>query len=186
MEDCSLASDLLDLRRQLAWDGKELGEYFHATTDKQDVRDAVYETILKKPFNIQATIMEKSKAQPHLSASKERFYKTGWYFHFKHGARHQITPENKALVTTACLGTRKEQAAFSEAVNDVMGQHFKASQWRTDFIPCSNDPCLQVADYCAWAIQRKWERQDSRSFDLIKDRITYHYDMWQKGDNHYY
>ncbi|MEV4934782.1 DUF3800 domain-containing protein [Sphingobium sp. LSP13-1-1.1] len=186
MEDCSLAADLLDLRRRLAWEGRELGEYFHATTDKQDVRDEVYATILKKPFKVQATIMEKSKAQPHLQASKERFYKTGWYFHFRHGARHQITPLNQALVTTACLGTRKEQAAFAEAVNDVMKQHFKASQWKTDFMPCAADPCLQVADYCAWAIQRKWERNDERSYDLIKDRLTYHYDMWQRGTEHYY
>jgi len=25
----------------------------------------------------------------------------------------------------------------------------------------------KVADYCAWAIQRKWERDDLRSYELI-------------------
>lgn len=186
MDDCSLAGDLLDLRRRLAWEGRELGDYFHATTDKQYVRDAVYETILKKPFKIQATIMEKSKAQPQVAQSRERFYKTGWYFHFKFGARHQINPLNQALVTTASLGTRKERAAFQEAVDDVMNQNFKASQWKTDFMPCASDPCLQVADYCAWALQRKWEKGDTRSYDPLKDRITYEYDMWLKGNTHHY
>jgi hypothetical protein len=30
-------------------------------------------------------------------------------------------------------------------------------------MPHMSDPCLQVADYCTWAIQRKWERGDERS-----------------------
>jgi len=186
MDDCSLASDLLDLRRRLAWDDKPLGEYFHASEDKQDIRDAVYETILKKPFNVQATIMEKSKAQPKVRETKERFYKTGWYFHFKYGAGKEIAKEDLALVTTACLGTRREQAAFKEAVDDVMRQTVKAAKWKTDFMPCAADPCLQVADYCAWAIMRKWERGDPRSYDMIKDRVTYEYDVWEKGTDHHY
>lgn len=186
MDDCALAGDLLDLRRKLAWEGRELGDYFHATTDKQDVRDAVYDAILKRPFHIQATIMEKSKAQPQVRVSTSRFYKTGWYFHFKYGARHQIAPQNQSLVTTACLGTKKERAAFQEAVDDVMNQNLQHSQWKTDFMPCGSDPCLQVADYCAWAIQRKWERDDTRSYDALKERITYEYDMWQSGNKHFY
>ena len=180
MDDCSLASDLLDLRRRLAWDDKPLGEYFHASEDKQDIRDAVYETILKKPFNVQATIMEKSKAQPKVRETKERFYKTSWYFHFRYGAGKEIAKEDLALVATACLGTRREQAAFKEAVDDVMRQTVKAAKWKTDFMPCAADPCLQVDDYCAWAIMRKWERGDTRSYDLIKERVTYEYDVWEK------
>jgi hypothetical protein len=33
------------------------------------------------------------------------------------------------------------------------------------------EPCLQVADYCCWAVHRKWERNDKRSYELISDRI---------------
>ena len=28
-----------------------------------------------------------------------------------------------------------------------------------------------VADYCTWAIQRKWERDDNRSQILLQDKI---------------
>jgi len=48
------------------------------------------------------------------------------------------------------------------------------------------DPCLQIADYCAWAIQRKWERQDLRSYDLIRAKIRSEYDLWAKGTDYYY
>jgi len=52
--------------------------------------------------------------------------------------------------------------------------------------PPESDPCLQVADYCVWAIQRKWERDDSRSYDLIKDKIESEFDVWSIGSTHYY
>jgi hypothetical protein len=56
-------------------------------------------------------------------------------------------------------------------------------------MPCHADPCLQVADFCAWAIQRKWESKDKwdiRSFDLIKDRVTYEYDLFRPGNENFY
>lgn len=34
------------------------------------------------------------------------------------------------------------------------------------------EPCLVVADYCTWAIQRKWERNDARSQILLADKIA--------------
>jgi hypothetical protein len=65
MEDCAIGAAMLELRRKLAWDGAELGDYFHATTDQQIVRDAVFSLLRRHAFHIQATIMEKSKARPH-------------------------------------------------------------------------------------------------------------------------
>jgi hypothetical protein len=188
MDDCGIATQLLDLRRRLAWDGFELGEYFHATTDKQAVRDEVYKVIVNAPFTIQATIMEKSKAQPQVRETKPRFYQYGYFYHFKFGATKQLDSTSEALVTTASLGTRKERAAFEDSVADVMRQTKSVKEWRADFMPCHADPCLQVADYCAWAIQRKWESagKDIRSYDLIKERITYEYDLWARGDHHHY
>lgn len=189
MEDETVATSLLKLRRQLAWEGAELGDYFHATTDKQKVRDAVFATILQHPFTVQATIMEKSKAQEHVRRSKPRFYQFGWFYHFKFGTGDQFNAEHDALITAASLGVKKERVAFESAVDDVMRQTLRAKEWKTDFLPAAADPCLQVADYCAWAIQRKWEspnQRDCKSYDLIRDRITYEYDLWAKGATHYY
>ena len=42
MEDCQVGSALLDLRRTLAWEKAPLGEYFHASEDRQEIRDAVF------------------------------------------------------------------------------------------------------------------------------------------------
>ncbi len=185
MHSCHIADELLALRRELAWNSEDLGEYFHCTTDKQAVRDKVFNAICQHDFLIQATVMEKSKAQPHVRKSRPRFYQYGWYYHFKHGTSEVVARNTELLVTTAAIGTKKERASFSAAIDDVMRQTIQ-SKWATDFCPASADPCLQVADYCAWAIQRKWERDDTRSYVLIQDRISYEYDLWSHGDKHYY
>jgi len=186
MESCEVAADLLGLRRKLAWSEAELGDFFHATTDKQSVRDAVFGVLDKHPFSVQATVMEKSKAYPNIRASKPTFYKYAFFYHFKYGVAPRLRDDAAALVTTASLGTRRERAVFQGAVGDVMRQTLKNLRWRPDFMPAHADPCLQVADYCAWAIQRKWERQDTRSYDIIKRRISYEYDLWAGGDHYYY
>lgn len=185
MDDCSVGADLLDLRRELAWRGMELGDYFHATKDKQAIRDAVFETIVARQFAVQATIMEKCKAQPHVKISKPRFYQYAYFYHFKNSVSRMLTAEFETLVTTASLGTKKERLAFRDAVSDVMRQTSR-TRWRADFMPAQADPCLQVADYCAWAIQRKWELRDTRSYDLIRHRLTYEYDLWSKGTQQFY
>ena len=183
---CDVGHSLLNLRRKLVWDGAPLGNYFHASTDKQIVRDAVFEEICKHPFFIQATIMEKSKARPQVSISKDRVYKTGWYFHFKHSLEPHTNPNDEYQITAASIGTKKSQAVFTNAVNDVIQQHLPRDQWATFFCAAAADPCLQVVDYCTWAIQRKWERGDVQSYNLIKDRITYEYDLWSHGTKHQY
>ena len=185
MNSCDVATDLLNLRRQLAWDGFNLGDYFHATVDKQPVRDEVFNLITKHDFSVQATIMEKSKAQTQVRTSRARFYQYGWLYHFRHGTQSLLNGMPELMVTTASIGTKKERASFASAVKDAMRQTTNAN-YRTDFCPASADPCLQVADYCAWALQRKWERNDLRSYNLINDRITYEYDLWSHGDKYYY
>ena len=184
--DCSLAPALHELRQKLVWDGASLNDYFHATEDKQATRDAVFDTILKHEFHIQATILEKSKAQPQVRASKARFYKYPWFYHFKHAICKHVNDTDRLLVTAASIGNRKEKLTFSNALSDVMSQTLQQGAWAIDFRPAATDPCIQAADYCAWAIQRKWETGKDRAYNLIKDRITYEYDLWRRGTAHYY
>jgi hypothetical protein len=185
---CSeLGSSLLELRRRLVWERAEIGDYFHACEDRQAVRDRVFAVLRTHNFSIQATIMEKSKAYPHIRATNHKFYKYGWFFHFKHAAPKMIQAQTTELqITTASVAVRKAQGVFSAAVNDVVQQVVEGSTYRTNFCPAIADPCLQAADYCTWAIQRRWERNDTRSYDLIKDRIVHEFDMWAHGSTHHY
>lgn len=186
MPSCEVGTSLLDLRRQLVWDKQPVSDYFHATTDKQVVRDAVFNLIMQADFTIQATIMEKAKAQPQTRISEEVFYQYGWNYHFQYSSKKYLGPDNELMITVASIGTKKKRIAFEDAVRTVVRQKIKRSQWVAAFWPCSTDPCLQIADYCTWAIQRKWERGDSRAYDIIKDRINYEFDLWSHGTIYYY
>ena len=186
MESCLVGSDLLELRRKLAWEGRELGDHFHATADKQEVRDLVFEAIIQHNFQIQATIMEKCKAEPQTRTSDTRFYQYGWYYHFFNGMQNITRPYPELHVTAASIGVKKERQTFKHAISDVMRQTIQGKKWSADVFPAGTDPCLLVADYCAWAIMRKWERNDFQSYDIIKDRITYEYDLWSHGKTTYY
>lgn len=186
MEDLSVAADLVKLRRELVWQRKPVGDYFHATTDKQVVRDAVFDVIAKHEIKIQATICEKAKAQPKTTTSKSRFYKYPWFYTLKHGIAPLIDNGDELLVTAASIGTKKERLTFCNELDDVASQTIKGVPWVVDFRPSHCDPCLQVADYCAWAIQRKWERGDIQSYDIIKHMITREYDLWSHGKTMYY
>ncbi len=45
---------------------------------------------------------------------------------------------------------------------------------------------LQVADYCCWAVFRKWQRQDMEHYDRIKGALCSEFDIFQRGARHYY
>ena len=186
MQQTAVEKALMDLRHSLIWKGEALGDYFHASEDKQSVRNVVYSTIRDHDFTVQATIMEKSKANAKLRSGDVSFYQHGFFAHFKYGISPILPDLSETLITTASLGTKKQRHAFEDAIATVLHHTSRTQGRRPDFRPALADPCLQVADYCAWAIQRKWERNDMRSYDLIRDRITYEHDLWNQSSTHYY
>lgn len=187
-DSCDMGNELLNLRRQLLWSKLPVKDHFHCSHDKQIVRDEVFELIRSMDLRIYATIMEKSKAQPQVRRTQDRFYKTGWYFLLKFVAHRIVQHDTELLLTTASIKTNKAQRVFTDAINDVVQQTIPRDQWLTTFCQASADPCLQIADYCTWAIQRKWESggTDVRSYRFIEDKIDYEFDLWAHGDTHYY
>ncbi len=190
---CTVTTDTLDLaealtrlRHDLLREGAPLGDCFHATTDAQEVRDRVFATMLQHDFRFQFTACEKSKAQPQVRVSRERFYKYPWFYHFKYAIAPHLQEGDTLVVTAASIGTKKERATYTGALRDVVKQSAPNVGWMVDFRPALADPMLQVADYCAWAVQRAWERRDPRSLNLIHDRLSYSYDLWRRGTKHYY
>ena len=186
LPDCGIGDGLLDLRRELAYLKRPVKDWFHATEDKQEIRDQVYQYISGFDFPIDATILEKSKAQPQTRQTKERFYQYAWYYHLKHQGASMMRGYTEALISAASIGTKKGQAVYTNSVNDVMQQTFHRQHWSTTFPISKSEPCLQIADYCAWAIQRKWERGDTRSYDLISDKIRREYNLFERGTRRYY
>lgn len=177
---------LLALRRDMAWDGLGLDSDYHATTDTQAVRDRVFRVLQAHDFRIDTTILEKAKAEPSTRASDEGFYRLAWYLHMRRVAPLVVRPEDELLVVGASLGTRRRRAAMHGAVRAVVSQVSPTLDFRIASWNAQSDPCLQVADYCCRAVSRKWGRGDTRSYDLIRDKIKSEQEVWEPGEVLYY
>ncbi|WP_157006421.1 DUF3800 domain-containing protein [Luteibacter yeojuensis] len=186
-DDCSLGAAILELRRKLAWQGMNLhAEQFHATKDPEAVRNAVYELLGASRFRVDATLLEKSKVFPGTRQDRFSFYKHAWYVHFRHCGPKISSPGDELLIQAASIGTHRERAVFRSAINDVAQQVLEGVTWRSTFWSASSDPRLQVADYCAWAIQRAFERGDDRRFNQIAGNIATCHDLYASSDEHFY
>ena len=186
MDNIEVGKELLELRKRLAWEKRPVRDFFHCSPDKQEIRDEVFAVIKNHDFRIYATIMEKRKAQLHIRESEERFYKHGWFYHLQNSSAKILNGAKQLHVVAASIGTKKKRILFEDAVRDVCRQTLAKSDFRTSVWPSMSDPCLQVADYCTWAIQRKWETGCTLSYDFISNRIDREYDLWQSGQDYYY
>ncbi len=182
-----LTSELLGLRRELAWRGAQVRpEGFHASEDAQRIRDVVFDLLERHPARFDVTLLEKSKAQPRLRVDDPTFYKYAWYYHFRHLA-WRLRDGDELMVVAATIGTKKMRAAFRQAVTDVVTQCCPYKVKRSvQFADMAVDPCLQAADYGLWSVMRKWQGGDPRAFEQIKNKVFSEYDLFAPGRTHYY
>lgn len=189
LDDHSIGSELLELRRELAWDGLHL-DSFHATSDKPYVREQVYEIIAGHDLRFDATLLDKRKALPRTYKDPLYFYKLAWYLHFKYVAGEIADDRDELLVVASSLQIKRKmtttKAAVHEAVTEVVNQVSPTVTCHCAFTPAKTDPCLQIADYMTWAIQRKHETGDSRSYELIEHQINSEFEPFELGDDVYY
>jgi hypothetical protein len=183
-----LRADVARLREDLTREGHDLlPEGFHATEDKQVVRDAMYAVIAKHPVRFDSTLLEKAKAQPQTRVDNATFYQYAWYYHFKMLAQYELRAGDELMIVAASLGTKKFQSAFRLAVKNVVTQ---CCPWHITrhvaFWDMASDSCLQVADYGLWAVSRHWERGDNRALLQIPGKVATQYDLWDRGKTYYY
>lgn len=184
----SIESDLLALKYDLLEEGLDL-ERFHASEDKQNVRDRVFSIIGQHlpQFRIDSLIVEKRKTQPQFRA-QEKFYPAMLGYLLKYVFK-QVMGENhkQIIVKTDQLPLNKKRKAFEKAIKttlaDMLPNH---ARYRVLHHESRSSISLQVADYCNWAIYKKWTTGDSRSYDLIKEGIKSEFDIFRTGKEYYY
>lgn len=183
---CEVGDALAALRRQLSWEGHDVSNGFHATDDSHDVRLRVFDELAKHSIRVDTVILDKPKAQPQTHWSEATFYKYAWFYHFKYVAPLIVTKTDELFVVAAAIETKKKRQAFHRAVAGVVAQVAPVSAFNTAFWPASGEPCLQVADYFSWAMQRKWERGDDTWHKLIAPQVRTEFDLWAHGTTTYY
>lgn len=190
----------LDLLYSLA-DGGKGQEYFHATEDKQAVRDEVFKLIrdLGDGHEIHSVIAEKRKAAPSLyRATVEKKGRTipvrdetGLYrvvckalLKYVFGCSRFERAE-KVVAILSSLFTKDKHETIRKALSmELKGQ--AKIPFQIYFHENKSDLNCQLADYCGWAIARKWEQRDKRSYDLIRARVGNEFDIFSRGRINFY
>lgn len=186
LPDCLAGDALLHERRDMAVAGLSVRTMFHASLDDWPTRQRVLKVIQGHPMRIDATILEKRKAQPSIRNTDERFYQMAWYLHFKHVAPRIVRKDGELFVIGATIGSKAKKEAFAAAVKDVVQQVSPTAKYRTAGLDAVSDPCLQIADFCSWAFQRKWESGKDDVLKLLQAKVFSEFNVFKKGTQHYY
>src|SRR5262245_57189893 len=164
-------SALIALRFALLKKGHDLHR-FHATEDKQLNRDAVVTALAGfAGWKFAAVVIEKAKVYPELR-SPHRFYPEFASSVLKHVFRRHLAPgTDTVLVFTDTLPVHKRREAVEKAIKTACRQELpKATHFESYHHPSASNHWLQVADYCSWAVFKKWEQGDTRTYDLLSHR----------------
>ena len=87
----------------------------------------------------------------------------------------------------APIPVKKKAKAIEKAIKTTLTHMFPEKvKYRVLHHASKSSFGLQVADCCNWAIFRKWERGDTRSYDLISSRMGSEFEIFRTGRRTYY
>jgi hypothetical protein len=194
-DPAALAADLMALRLQLLADPyfkdvpsmqparRKTALAFHAKDDLPEVRREVFRVLLQHELQFHAVVRDKQRVLEYVrerNALDERYryqpndlYDTLVARLFKN--RLHLRPELQ--VCFASRGKADRSAALRQALQ-MAHRRFEA-KWRRNVeariearqAAAAHEPALQAADYFLWALQRHYERGESRFVQLIWPKI---------------
>ena len=179
---------LAELRYDLIEAGYEM-EYFHATEDKQDVRDKVFGVIrnILGSFQADSIIVEKRKVAPQVR-EEERFFPEILGYLVRYVVKGtDLSCVSQFIVMTDLIPVNRKRRAVERAVKIVLAKMLPPGlSYRV--LHRSSKSCmgLQVADYFNWAIYRAWEGGDYRSLKLVANAVQSQFAIFQQGYKDWY
>lgn len=171
-----LATDLTSLRFALVKGGASL-DSFHAAEDRQAVRDRVVATMMTYVnWSFASVVMEKRKINPVLREPHEFYPKfAGALLKFVLKGSHCRPGTDKVLVfaDTLPMSTNAKREGVLKAMKQTCATCLGADVEHHAFsYKRESNKWLQVVDYSCWAVARKWERNDTRTYSQIVARLA--------------
>lgn len=184
-------------------------ECFHATEDKQRVRDLVYENLAKlADLEIDAVIAQKNKAHPSLylevkprkarrdddflgrvkiKHSGEEIYKllSQTLLQYIFGRYDRLDDIDKIVVVLGSIFTKNKRELILKSLKQYLKRKTK-KPFYIYFHKAEADINCQLADYCGWALYVKAERGESRPYSVVKNKIKSAFDIFSRGTVEYY
>jgi Protein of unknown function (DUF3800) len=163
-------------------------EYFHASEDKQLVRNAFFETISSK-FEFIADVIYgcKRKAHPSLQSIEGIVTKMVPCLIDYITSRHAFEDADLFQIYTDRIPVRSKREAVEKALKTQLRLRLgKDASFCIYHVDSKSQFYLQAADYVCWSVSRKLERNDLRSYNIINSKIKSYFDFFGTGDTKYY
>jgi len=188
-----IGSPLLRLRYDLLPNyacGSSMEEqgYFHASEDTQNVRNNVFSIISKidHPMRVDSVIAQKNKTNPKFHQQPLEFYRVLGEALLKYAFNRAVWQDyDHVVVVFSSLFDKKKRGILKQAFKSLIKRRARVS-FALYFHDSKFDLCNQAADYFGWAIYRKWESDDTRSYTLVEHLIKSEFPIFDKGGIEYY
>jgi hypothetical protein len=191
-EPLSLSQELEKLKYSLIVEGYNIS-YFHASEDKQYVRNQVY-NVIKKPeldYEVDVVYFEKNKTNPSLyrDPSEPKLYLKVYDVLLKY-VFNRCEVKNITILTDE-FPHKKWREYIEKGLKISIRAHFKKeTKFTILHHPSKTNFCLQTADYFSWAIYRKlgnWGDKEDRPYNEIKHKVVSNFDLfsYSNGTTYY-
>ncbi len=156
-------------------------EYFHCYNDSKRIRSVVFDLIASTSagVNIDCLVVDKSKV-PSSMRDDARFYPEmlGQLLSRVTSTELESRDTDEIVIITDTIPVNRRRRAVEKAVQTALAgmlpsqvkYHILHHQSRSHY-------GLQIADYCCWAVFRKWERQDSAWFNQIGSAVRNEFEL---------
>jgi hypothetical protein len=181
-------SKLSDLKHDFIEDGFNI-EQFHAHKDKRRIKQCVFDVIRENIsiISIYSVIIDKRKTIPSLQ-QPIKFYPKMLGYLIKFMTEYVVKKSaSRFIIITDKIPHKGKIKAIEKAIIPHLAR-IVPEETRFTLLHHSSKSnyCLQVVDYCNWAIMRKWAREDTCYYDLIKTGIQSEFDIFNRGEFYYY
>jgi len=138
-------------------------------------------------LRIDSIIVEKRKTGPGLREPK-KFYPSMLGYLIRYVIKGtDLRDIDEVLVITDTIPIQKKRRAIEKAVKVTLRSMLPpTTKFRIMHHMSRSTYGLQIADYCNWAVFRKWERGDSLFYQKIRPGISSEFDIFRGGQLHYY
>ena len=175
--------ELTELKYNLVERGMGL-EYFHAAEDNQTTRNQVFDIIEKNLADVavDSIIVEKQKVAAALHADEHFYPKVLGTLLREILKQYPLAEFAEVIVFTDSLPVLRKRGAVEKGVKMTLAAMLPATvRYRVLHHASKSNLDLQIADYCTWAIYRKWNSQDVRSFRRVQAAVRREWDVLQAG-----
>jgi len=157
----------------------EGGFFFHATDDTPEVRKIFYDYLDRLNCSFEVYVGRKI---PGLYERKHNGKEAEFYADLlAHLLKNKLNKEGDFKLTLASRGKTTRNQNLELALSKAVERNRKGgmtSQIKFDVQNPRTEPLLTVPDYFCWAVQRVFERGETRYYDFMRERISVVVDLY--------